>query len=47
MKRVLVIAAAAGMLAFPASALAHAALLRTIPAASGEVDTPPRFVGLV
>jgi copper transport protein len=47
MRRAVVIAFAAGALAFPASAFAHAALLRTIPAASGEVNTAPRFVGLV
>jgi len=40
-------AAALVALALPAAALAHAALLRTTPAASVVVDTPPDHVGLV
>lgn len=43
-----VIAAAAGVaLAAPAAALAHAALLKTFPAASAKVDTPPAELRLV
>jgi copper transport protein len=38
---------AAAALAAPAAAWAHAALLKTVPAASAEVDTPPRVVKLV
>jgi copper transport protein len=38
---------AAAALATPAAAWAHAALLKTVPAASAEVDTPPRVVKLV
>ena len=42
MRRTLAIAAvAAAALAAPAAAWAHAALLKTVPAASAEVDTPP------
>jgi copper transport protein len=40
------LAAAVAALALPASAFAHAALLRTVPAASGQVDVPPREVAL-
>jgi len=41
-KRTLVLAAVAAVaLAAPAVAWAHAALLKTVPAASAEVDTPP------
>jgi copper transport protein len=43
----LVAATAAAALALPAAAWAHAALLRTIPAASVVVNTPPPNVGLV
>ncbi|HKT45316.1 MAG TPA: copper resistance CopC family protein, partial [Gaiellaceae bacterium] len=47
MKRTLVIAAVAAVaLAAPATAWAHAALLKTVPAASAEVDTPPSMVRL-
>lgn len=46
MKRVALIAAAAGALALPATAWAHAALLHTVPQASGTVNTPPRQVAL-
>jgi len=38
---------AATALAAPAAAWAHAALLKTVPAASAEVDTPPRVVKLI
>ena len=42
MRRALVTALVAGAaLAAPAAAWAHAALLKTVPAASAEVDTPP------
>jgi copper transport protein len=37
---------AAAVLALPASAFAHAALLRTVPPASGTVNTAPRQVAL-
>ena len=48
MKRALVIGAAAGVaLVLPAAAFAHAALLRTKPAASVTVNTPPTQVALV
>ena len=40
------LAAATVVLALPASAWAHAALLRTVPSASGTVNTPPRRVEL-
>lgn len=47
MRRALAAAAAAGVaLAAPAAAWAHAALLKTVPAASAEVDTPPRMLRL-
>ena len=46
MKRVALIAAVAGALALPATAWAHAALLHTVPQASGTVNTPPRQVAL-
>ncbi len=39
-------AAAAGALALPAAAYAHAALLRTVPQASGTVNSAPRQVEL-
>jgi copper transport protein len=42
----LVAAVAAAALALPASAFAHAALLRTVPQASGTVNTPPHQVAL-
>jgi copper transport protein len=38
--------AAAGALALPAAAFAHAALLRTVPQASGVVNTPPKELQL-
>jgi copper transport protein len=48
MRRALVLAAcAATALTVPAAAWAHAALLRTVPAASKVVNTPPRSVELV
>lgn len=48
MRRALVTAVvAASALALPAAAWAHAALLKTFPSASAEVDTPPRVVRLV
>ena len=48
MRRTLVIAVvAAAALALPAAAWAHAALLKTFPAASAEVDTPPAELRLV
>jgi len=40
------VGAAIGALALPAAAWAHAALLRTVPSASGTVDTPPAKVSL-
>jgi copper transport protein len=40
------LAAVAAVLALPASAWAHAALLHTVPSASGTVNTPPRQVEL-
>ena len=46
MKRFVLIAAVAGALALPATAWAHAALLRTVPQASGTVNTAPRQVAL-
>lgn len=46
MKRLALIVAVAGALALPATAWAHAALLRTVPQASGTVNTPPREVAL-
>ena len=42
----LIAAFAAAALALPASAFAHAALLRTVPQASGTVNTAPRQVAL-
>lgn len=48
MRRALVTAVvAAAALALPATAWAHAALLKTFPAASAEVDTPPTELRLV
>jgi len=48
MRRALVLAACvATALTVPAAAWAHAALLRTVPAASKVVNTPPRSVALV
>ena len=46
MRRLALIAAVAGVLVVPASAWAHAALLRTVPQASGTVNTAPRQVAL-
>ncbi|HEY2072645.1 MAG TPA: copper resistance protein CopC, partial [Gaiellaceae bacterium] len=47
MKRTFVIALVAAVaLAAPAAAWAHAALLKTVPAASAEVDTPPTALRL-
>jgi len=45
-KRVALSAAVGGALALPATAWAHAALLHTVPQASGTVNTPPRQVAL-
>jgi copper transport protein len=46
-RRAIVLAlVAAGALALPAAAFAHAALLRTFPQASGIVNTPPKEVRL-
>ena len=48
MRRALVLAACvASVLAVPATAWAHAALLRTVPVASEIVNTPPHSVALV
>jgi copper transport protein len=48
MRRTLVVAVvAAAALALPAAAWAHAALLKTFPTASAEVDTPPAELRLV
>ncbi|MFL5911823.1 MAG: copper resistance protein CopC [Gaiellaceae bacterium] len=48
MKRALVVGVvAASALALPAAAWAHAALLKTFPPASAEVDTPPAELRLV
>lgn len=48
MRRALVIAGvAAAALALPAAAWAHAALLKTFPTASAEVNTPPRELRLI
>lgn len=41
-----IVAAVAGMLVFPATAYSHAALLRTVPQASGIVNRPPKEVAL-
>ncbi|MES1248811.1 MAG: copper resistance protein CopC [Actinomycetota bacterium] len=46
MKRLVLLAAVAGALVLPASAWAHAALLRTSPQASATVNTPPDHVAL-
>ena len=47
MRRTLVVAvAAAGALVLPAAAFAHAALLRTVPQASGTVNTPPKQIAM-
>jgi copper transport protein len=46
MRRVALAAACAAALAAPASAWAHAALVRTVPSASGTVNTPPTQVAL-
>ena len=46
MRRIALIVAVAGALTLPATAWAHAALLRTVPQASGTVNTPPRQVAL-
>jgi copper transport protein len=45
-RRATLIAAIAAALALPASGWAHAALLRTVPSASGVVNTPPTQVAL-
>ena len=48
MRRTLAVAVvAAAALALPAAAWAHAALLKTFPTASAEVDTPPAQLRLV
>jgi copper transport protein len=44
--RALTLAAVVVALALPAAAWAHAALLRTVPSASGTVNTPPKEVRL-
>ena len=44
--RVVVLAAVLAALVLPAAAWAHAALLRTVPSASGTVNTPPKEVRL-
>jgi copper transport protein len=41
-----IVAAAVAALALPAAAAAHAVLVRTVPAASGTVNTPPRQLAL-
>ena len=46
MRRLALIVAVAGALALPATAWAHAALLRTVPQASGTVNVAPRQVAL-
>ena len=46
MKRVALLIAVAGALVLPATAFAHAALLKTVPQASGTVNTPPKQVEL-
>jgi copper transport protein len=46
-RRAAVLAALAAALALPAGAWAHAALLRTVPAASVTVNTPPKTLSLV
>ena len=46
MRRLVLIAAVAGSLVLPATAFAHAALLRTVPQASGTVNVAPRQVEL-
>jgi copper transport protein len=43
---IVVLAAAAAMLALPAAASAHAYLIRTVPAASGVLESPPASVQL-
>jgi copper transport protein len=45
-RRLSLVVAVAGALAFPAAAYSHAALLRTVPQASGTVNTPPKDVAL-
>jgi copper transport protein len=45
-KRLALLIAVAGALVLPATAFAHAALLRTVPQASGTVNTPPKQVEL-
>jgi copper transport protein len=45
-KRVALLIAVAGALVLPATAFAHAALLKTVPQASGTVNTPPKRVEL-
>jgi methionine-rich copper-binding protein CopC len=46
-RRAVLVAAAAAALAVPAAAWAHAALLRTVPAASVTVNAPPKTLSLV
>jgi copper transport protein len=46
-RRTVVLAAIATALALPAGAWAHAALLRTVPAASVTLNTPPKSLSLV
>ena len=45
-RRLTLVVAVAGALAFPAAAYSHAALLRTVPQASGIVNTAPKEVAL-
>jgi copper transport protein len=45
-KRLALLIAVAGAFVLPATAFAHAALLRTVPQASGTVNTPPKQVEL-
>jgi len=47
MRRVVVLGVLLGALALPASAFAHAALLKTVPSASVTVDTPPKQISLL
>ena len=44
MKRLALLITVAGALVLPATAFAHAALLRTVPQAGGTVNTPPKQV---
>ena len=46
-RAVVLVCCVTSVLALPATAWAHAALLRTVPAASKIVNTPPHSVALV